>query len=77
MSKLTLSVDEQVISRAKEYAKLHGMSISAMVETYLDAVAAPQSSYTSLDTPILNSLIGIAKGANIEDYYNYLEQKYR
>ena len=41
MSKLTLSVDENVASRAKEYAKSNGVSVSQMVETYLAAVVSP------------------------------------
>jgi hypothetical protein len=41
MAKLTLSVDDRVISRAKQYAKQRGLSISGMVEAYLAAVADP------------------------------------
>ena len=37
MSKLTLSVDSRVVSRAKVYAKRQGLSISKMVEIYLAA----------------------------------------
>ncbi len=77
MSKLTLSVDDQVISRAKEYAKLHGSSISEMVETYLSAVSAPPPSHSTRNTPILQSLRGIIKNADIEDYRNHLAAKYR
>jgi len=77
MSKLTLSVDDQVIARAKEYAKLHGSSISEMVETYLSAVSAPAPSHSTRKTPILQSLRGIIKNADIEDYRNHLAAKYR
>ena len=41
MAKLTLSVDERVASRAKRYAKQQGVSVSQMVEAYLEAVAKP------------------------------------
>ena len=41
MAKLTLSVDERVVSRAKQYAKRRGVSVSEMVEAYLSAVAQP------------------------------------
>ncbi|MDH5400515.1 MAG: DUF6364 family protein [Cyclobacteriaceae bacterium] len=38
MSKLTLSIDEQVISKAKYYARKSRRSLSEIVETYLDII---------------------------------------
>jgi len=66
MSKLTLSVDDRVISRAKRYAKQRGISVSKMVEAYLAAVANPAN--VGDDTPVLRSIRGSLKKANIEDY---------
>jgi hypothetical protein len=74
MSKLTLSVDEGVVSRARRYAKQRGVSISAMVEAYLASVAEPLPARNS---PILRSLRGSLKKADIEDYRNHLAAKYR
>lgn len=74
MAKLTLSVDDRVVSRAKRYAKLHGVSISEMVETYLAAVAGPPSPATGA-TPILRSLRGILKHADINEYRKHLAAK--
>ena len=76
MSKLTLSVDDRVISRAKRYAKQRGVSISAMVEAYLAAVAEP-SSRSVAETPILNSLRGSLKNADLGEYRKHLSAKYR
>lgn len=76
MGKLTLSVDERVVSRAKQYAKRRGVSISKMVEAYLTAVAEPPSSTTG-STPILRSVRGILKNANVDEYRKYLSSKYR
>jgi antitoxin component of RelBE/YafQ-DinJ toxin-antitoxin module len=76
MSKLTLNVDDTVISRAKRYAKAHGVSISKMVEVYLTAVAGPTTRVPA-DTPILRSLRGILKNADVKDYKRYLATKYR
>jgi antitoxin component of RelBE/YafQ-DinJ toxin-antitoxin module len=76
MSKLTLSVDDTVISRAKGYAKKQGVSISKMVEAYLAAVAGPTTRVPA-DTPILRSLRGILKNADVKDYKRYLATKYR
>jgi Family of unknown function (DUF6364) len=76
MAKLTLSVDDQVIARAKQFAKLHGSSISKMVETYLFEVSEPPSR-SAKGAPILRSLRGIIKNADIEDYRKHLATKYR
>jgi len=76
MSKLTLSVDDRVVSRAKRYAKQRGVSISEMVEAYLAAVAEPSSPATR-DAPILRSLRGSLKKAEIGGYSKHLAAKYR
>ena len=76
MAKLTLSVDSRVVSRAKQYAKLRGVSVSKMVETYLAAVAEPHSPSTSA-APILNSVRGVLKNADIDEYRKHLAAKYR
>jgi hypothetical protein len=75
MSKLTLSVDDAVVNRAKRYAKARGTSISKMVEAYLAAVAEPPGGVAA-DTPILRSVRGILKKADVKDYKRYLENKY-
>lgn len=76
MAKLTLSVDNHVISRAKQYAKLRGVSISKMVEGYLSTVADPPSP-AERAAPILRSVRGILKKADIEQYRKHLTAKYR
>jgi len=76
VAKLTLSVDDRVISRAKQYAKRRGVSVSAMVEAYLSAVAEPHSPGAGA-APILQSLRGVLKHADIEDYRKHLATKHR
>ncbi len=76
MAKLTLSVDGRVVSRAKQYAKVRGVSVSEMVEAYLAAVAEP-SFPSPGGTPILRSLRGILKHADIGQYRKHLAAKYR
>ncbi len=73
MAKLTLSVDDSVVSVAKRYAKQRGVSVSAMVEAYLASVAAPSAQHA----PVLRSVRGLLKGAAIGDYKQHLERKYR
>ena len=76
MGKLTLSVDDRVVSRAKQYAKLRGVSVSEMVQTYLAAVAGPTSPATGA-APILRSVRGVLKNADIDEYRKHLAAKYR
>jgi len=76
MAKLTLSVDSRVVLSAKKYAKRRGVSVSAMVETYLAAVAEPPSPAAGR-TPILDSLRGLLKDGDIGDYKKHLTAKYR
>jgi len=76
MAKLTLSVDERIVARAKRYAKQQGVSVSQMVEAYLEAVAEPTSAVAQ-DAPILRSLRGFLKRANVEVYKRHLAAKYR
>ena len=76
MSRLTLSVDGRVASRAKQYAKQRGMSVSKMVEAYLAAVAEPASP-AQMDAPILRALRGSLKKADMAEYREYSAAKYR
>lgn len=76
MSKLTLSVDDRVTVRAKRYAKQRGVSVSELVETYLASVTKPSSPSTQ-DAPILRSLRGSIRHADIKEYRKYIAAKYR
>lgn len=76
MAKLTLSVDDGVVSRAKQYAKSRGVSVSEMVETYLAAVAAPVHC-ASGGAPVLRSVRGILKHADMKEYRKHLAAKYK
>jgi len=76
MEKLTLSVDGQVVARAKRYAKAQGTSVSALVEKMLDLVARP-ARRDGEAPPILARARGSLKRGSVRDYRRYLEQKYR
>lgn len=74
-TKLTLSLDPAVIARAKRYAEQSGISISAMVETYLAAVSQPAE---AAEAPLVRGkLQGILKGAGPADYRRHLKRKYK
>ncbi len=77
MAKLTLSVDDRVVSGAKRYAKQRGVSVSKMVETYLAAVAEPPRSPNTPHAPVLSSVRGVLRKADINEYRKHLAAKYR
>jgi Family of unknown function (DUF6364) len=72
--KLTLSIDSDVIERARRYSKDHETSISQLVSTYLsqlDERADPRFS------PTVRRLLGILPGdVALEDYRRHLEEKH-
>jgi hypothetical protein len=74
MYKLTLSVDEEVASRAKRYAEQKGTSVSELVERFLDVLSRP---VRADDFPELRRLRGCLKGADPESYEKHLLRKYR
>lgn len=75
MPKLTLSIDAAVVKRAKRYAKSRRVSVSKLVEDYLALVS--KSFQTPADTPVLRSLRGTLRRANVRAYGRHLERKYR
>lgn len=66
-SKLTLTINQTVIEKAKRYARGKGQSLSDMVENYLKDVTSEQSSDEEL-TPIVKSLKGSFKDPGHLDY---------
>lgn len=74
-AKLTLSIDPSVVVRAKRYAKRSGMSVSQMVETYLDSVTRTAADRVP-EPPVLKSLRGILKGADPDAWRKHLVKKY-
>ncbi len=75
MAKLTLSVNQSVVSRAKRYARKRGVSVSRLVETYLASITEPAP--VTEEPPILRSLRGTLRKADLEDYRRHLSEKYR
>jgi hypothetical protein len=79
-SKLTVRLDSNVIERAKSYARIHNISISRMIESYLDSVTQINSKDIEI-TPLVKSLSGVIKidaGYKFKkDYSDYLSEKYK
>ena len=76
MTKLTLSVDEHVVSHAKRYAEARGTSVSRLVETMLRLVSTPVRGRAG-SPPVLARLRGSLKRGSVGDYRRHLERKYR
>lgn len=82
--KLTLRMEQDVIERAKAYAKERGVSVSKLVENYFAALTASEpgkdrdEDWREQLSPVTRSLVGCLKGADVDedDYYRYLEEKY-
>jgi hypothetical protein len=72
--KLTLSVDEKVIERARRYSARNRTSISQLVSTYLSQLESTPDQQFS---PLVLRLRGVLPpDTEIEDYHRYLEEKH-
>ena len=78
-TKLTIKLDNDVISRAKRYAQHRKTSLSKMIESYLDTVTKPDSDDIEI-TPLVKSLSGVISLPEDSDYKkdrtDYLIRKY-
>ncbi len=72
-TKLTLRLNENVIKRAKEYARNHKISLSKMIESYLDSVTKQKDEKNTIITPLVESLSGVI---NLPDDFDY-KKEYR
>jgi hypothetical protein len=64
--KLTLTIEQSVIEKAKSYAVTTGCSLSNLVENYLKAITKEAKVKTSKRTPIVQSLRGSFRPPIIE-----------
>ena len=71
--KLTLSVDEAAIRKARRYSSRRGTSISELVTRFLGSLDDQQMA----ETPTVSRLRGLLPSdATIEDYRRYLAKKH-
>ena len=78
-TKLTLRLDDHLISGAKEYAKGAGKSLSQIVAEYFSAIMSPAPAPYNA-TPAVSRLKGVLKDSGLggeQDYLDYLEKKHR
>ena len=77
-AKLTLRIDDELIKRAKSYARRTGKSVSQLVADYLEMLPEPGRSKPRPLTPIVESLRGVlaSSGLDEKDYRQHLEGKH-
>ncbi len=72
-TKLTLTIEQSIIERAKSYAKGKGRSLSDIIENYLKAITTEQRVVEDI-SPIVNSLRGSFKPPESFDYKKELSK---
>jgi hypothetical protein len=77
-TKLTLRLDEELIRRAKAFARQRGKSVSRVVADYFSALGKNRSKPGSEFTPIVRTLKGSLRGTGVDvkDHRRHLEEKY-
>ena len=70
-NKLTLKLSSEVINRAKLYAKKRGVSLSKLVETYLDSISDKEEGELTV-SPLIERLSGVIE---LPDNYDYKKER--
>ncbi|MDR0587327.1 MAG: DUF6364 family protein [Treponema sp.] len=74
LTKLTLTMDNTVIGRAKEYARSHNTSVSDLVEKYLDRISGKEwPVLAALHSPLVDSMTGVVPDDG-RDYKELLDE---
>lgn len=80
-TKLTLKLDQEIIEKAKQYASEKKISLSRIVENYLNSLTSDKTNNDIQISPFVKSLSsGIEIPADYDykkDRADYLEQKYK
>ncbi|MDL2262506.1 DUF6364 family protein [Bacteroidales bacterium OttesenSCG-928-I21] len=77
-TKLTLNLDKEVIEEAKTYARKNKVSLSKLIENYLNSLTKPSKKSQKV-SPLVESLTGVISDKNLDerkDYRDYLNEKY-
>ncbi len=73
-TKLTLTIEETTIAKAKKYANNKGRSLSDIIENYLKAITKEDNTEVFELTPIVKSLKGSFKAPKNFDYKKELSK---
>ena len=79
-TKITLRLPKKTIEQAKDYAVKYNISLSKLVENYLEAIALEKEDVLEI-TPLVKSLSGVTElisNPNLEgDYTRFLMEKHK
>jgi len=81
-TKLTLRLNDRVIERAKKYARKQRISLSKMIESYLDSLTREKNTEQETEiTPLIQSLSGVidlpADFDYKKEYRDHITEKYQ
>ena len=74
-TKLTLTIEQSIIEKAKKYASGKGRSLSDIIENYLKIITKEEQSKEVELTPIVKSLKGTFKEPRNFDYKSDLSKR--
>ncbi|MGF7139520.1 DUF6364 family protein [Roseimarinus sediminis] len=74
-TKLTLTIEERIIQRAKKYAKQNGRSLSGIIENYLKIITQEVDQDINEISPLVKSLKGSFKAPKSYDYKKDLSDR--
>lgn len=78
-TKLTLNIDKDIIEYAKSYAKENNVSLSKLIENYLNSLTQESNRQSKKVTPLVESLTGVippVQNDERKNYRDYLAKKY-
>lgn len=75
-TKLTLTMDERVIEKAKKYASKRGRSLSHLVENYFKLLVNESGRESEVEkSPTVTRLKGILKSKDTRDYKEMIREE--
>ena len=76
--RLTLTIDADLIQRAKRHSQKRGKTLSQTVEDYFALMDEPIDIDEAELPPNVRSIVGMLEGSGLDeqDYYEYLERKH-
>ena len=82
--KLTLKLDQDVIEKAKSYAKSHNRSLSRIIESYLKSIANDEDSKNKTHIELSPFVKSMSTGVKIpsdldykSEYLNHMNEKHQ
>jgi ribosomal protein S20 len=77
-TKLTLNLNKAIIEEAKSYAKSNNVSLSKLIENYLNSLVIKSNKSSRKISPLVESLTGVISSEVDErkSYRDYLSEKY-